>query len=34
MNNNNIWVKIVAAILLIALVSASLFSLIYYLLNL
>lgn len=34
MNNNNIWVKIVAAILLIALVSASLFSLIYYLFNL
>ncbi len=31
MNNNNIWVKIIAAILLIALVSASVFSLIYYL---
>ena len=31
MDNHNIWVKIVAAILLIALVSASVFSLIYYL---
>lgn len=29
--NNNIWVKIIAAILLIALVSSSVFALLYYL---
>lgn len=31
MNNHNIWVKIIAAIVLISLVSTSMFALLYYL---